>query len=238
MTSERWRQIEDLYHAAQKSGANVLAGVAPDIRLEVERLLAQDPTGKILDQSLSDFLETSAQPSALRPGSHLGPYRIESELGAGGMGQVYRAVDTRLNRPVAIKVVPEHFSARFEREARSISSLNHPHICTLYDVGLNYLVLELISGSSLAEQLKKGPLPIEQVIRYGIQIADALAAAHSRGIVHRDLKPGNIMVSKSGIKVLDFGLAHSTADETLTSSHVIIGTPAYMAPEQRQGGAT
>jgi eukaryotic-like serine/threonine-protein kinase len=152
------------------------------------------------------------------------------------MGQVYRATDMRLNRAVAIKVVPQHFSARFERKARSISSLNHPHICTLYDVGPNYLVLELISGGSLADRLKKGALSIEQTMRYGTQIADALAAAHAHGIVHRDLKPGNIMISKSGIKVLDFGLARSETDETLTASQVVIGTPAYMAPEQRQGG--
>lgn len=152
------------------------------------------------------------------------------------MGQVYRATDTRLDRAVAIKVVPRHFSARFEREARSISSLNHPHVCTLYDVGPNYLVLELISGGSLADRLKKGALPIQQTVRYGIQIADALAAAHARGIVHRDLKPGNIMVAKSGVKVLDFGLALSATDETLTGSQMVIGTPAYMAPEQREGG--
>ncbi len=235
MTPERWRQIEELYHAAQANGAGVLAGVPSDLRQEVECLLEQGRSGNILDQPLSALLESSPE-IPIAAGSQLGPYRVEQSLGAGGMGQVYRATDTRLDRAVAIKVVPQHFSARFEREARAISSLNHPHICTLYDVGPNYLVLELIPGSSLADRLKKGPLPLEQTIRYGIQIADALAAAHARGIVHRDLKPGNIMVSKSGIKVLDFGLALSATDETLTASQMVIGTPAYMAPEQREGG--
>jgi serine/threonine protein kinase len=237
MTPERWRQIEELYHAAQAHGAGVLTQVAPDLRKEVERLLAQDTNGKMLDQPLPELDESSPEiPVAV--GAKLGPYRVEEPVGAGGMGQVYRATDTRLDRSVAIKVVPRQFSARFEREARAISSLNHPHICTLYDVGPNYLVLELISGSSLADRLKKGPLSIEQTIRYGIQIADALAAAHARGIVHRDLKPGNVMVSKSGIKVLDFGLAQSATDETLTATHMVIGTPAYMAPEQREAGIT
>ncbi|MGC2660147.1 MAG: protein kinase [Bryobacteraceae bacterium] len=236
MTPERWRQIDELYHAARENGAGILTDVASDLRQEVERLLAQDPDGKVLDQTLSQFFETCVQTVVVAVGSQLGPYRIQERLGAGGMGTVFRATDTRLNRPVAIKVVPEHFSARFEREARSISSLNHPHICTLYDVGPNYLVLELIAGGSLADRLKKGPLSMEQTIRYGIQMADALAAAHARGIVHRDLKPGNVMVPKSGIKVLDFGLALSAADETLTTSQMVVGTPAYMAPEQRQGG--
>jgi eukaryotic-like serine/threonine-protein kinase len=231
MTPERWRQIEDLYHAAQENGAGILAGAASDLRQEVERLLVQDPDSKILDQPLSEFFESDTE-IQVAVGSQLGPYRVEELLGSGGMGQVYRATDTRLNRAVAIKVVPQDFSTRFEREARSISSLNHPHICTLYDVGPNYLVLELISGGSLADRLKKGALSIEQTMRYGMQIADALAAAHAHGIVHRDLKPGNIMISKSGVKVLDFGLARSETDETLTASQVVIGTPAYMAPEQ------
>lgn len=235
MTPERWRQIEELYHAVRQNGAGVLVGIAPDVRQEVERLLAQGSNGQILDLPQRELIhESTAIP--VGAGSQLGPYRIEELLGTGGMGQVYRGTDTRLGRAVAIKVVSEHFSTRFEREARSISALNHPHICTLYDVGPNYLVLELISGGSLAERLKKGALGSEQTIRYGIQIADALAAAHARGIVHRDLKPGNIMISKNGIKVLDFGLAQSETDETLTATAMVMGTPAYMAPEQRQGG--
>ena len=172
---------------------------------------------------------------ALVPGTLVGFYRIEAPLGAGGMGQVFRAVDTRLGRPVAIKFSHEKFSDRFEREARAISALNHPNICTLYDVGENYLVMELVEGETLGARLKKGALPMDQVLRYGAEIADALAAAHAKGITHRDLKPGNIMLAKNGVKVLDFGLARSTHDETLTLTNAVMGTPAYMAPEQREG---
>jgi hypothetical protein len=136
---------------------------------------------------------------------------------------------------VAIKTCREQFSERFHREARAISSLNHPHICTLYDVGPNYLVMEMVEGETLSARLKRGKPSIEQTIQYGSQIADALAAAHAKGIVHRDLKPGNIMLTKSGVKVLDFGLAKSPQDEKLTASHAVMGTPAYMAPEQREG---
>src|SRR5438034_2728712 len=153
----------------------------------------------------------------LAAGSRLGPYEVLSPLGAGGMGEVYKARDTRLERTVAIKVLPSHLSKneevrqRFEREARTISSLSHPHICALYDVGnqdgTEYLVMEFLEGETLAERLLKGALPGEQVLRYGIEMADALDKAHRQGIVHRDLKPGNIMLTKSGVKLLDFGLA-------------------------------
>ena len=151
------------------------------------------------------------------------------------MGEVFRAVDTRLGRAVAIKTTHEQFSARFEREARAISSLNHPNICTLYDVGPNYLVMELVEGETIAARLKSGPLPVKTALLYASQIAAALAEAHGKGIVHRDLKPGNIMIAKSGVKVLDFGLAKSGQDETVTASRMVMGTPAYMAPEQREG---
>jgi serine/threonine protein kinase len=151
------------------------------------------------------------------------------------MGEVFRATDTRLGRAVAIKTCHEQFGERFHREVRAISSLNHPHICTLYDVGPNYLVMELVEGETLATRLKRGELSIEQTIQYGAQIADALAAAHAKGIVHRHLKPGNIMLTKSGVKVLDFGIAKSPQDEKLTASHAVMGPPAYMAPEQREG---
>ncbi len=144
--------------------------------------------------------------------TQLGPYKIEGLLGAGGMGKVYWATDTRLNRKVAVKITEERFSGRFEREARAISAFNHPNICTLYDVGPNYLVMELLDGSTLADDIKKGPLAIEQVARYGAQIAAALAEAHAHGIVHRDLKPGNIMVTRHGVKVLDFGLAKMASE--------------------------
>src|ERR1700731_4889121 len=153
----------------------------------------------------------------LSPGTKLGPYEVLSPLGAGGMGEVYKARDTRLERTVAVKVLPQHLSSspdvrqRFEREAKTISQLSHPHICALYDVGregeTEYLVMEFLEGGTLAERLAKGPLPLEQTLRYGVEIADALDKAHRQGIVHRDLKPGNVMLTKSGVKLLDFGLA-------------------------------
>ncbi len=195
----------------------------------------------------------------LSAGSRLGPYEIVSPLGAGGMGEVYKARDTRLERTVAIKVLPSHLSAspesrqRFEREAKTISQLSHPHICALHDVGregeTEYLVMEYLEGETLAERLLKGPLPLEQTLRYGIQIADALDKAHRQGIVHRDLKPGNVMLTKSGVKLLDFGLAkamapsRSAVDLTafptqaapVTREGSLLGTVQYMAPEQLEG---
>src|SRR5690349_21620964 len=145
----------------------------------------------------------------LAPGTRLGPYEIVAPLGAGGMGEVYRARDTRLDRAVAVKILPAEMAnntqlkLRFEREAKTISSLNHPNICTLYDVGDNYLVMELLDGETLAERVARGPLPVEQIIRIGTQIADALDRAHKAGVVHRDLKPSNVMLTKSGAKLLD-----------------------------------
>ncbi|MEP6961376.1 MAG: protein kinase [Acidobacteriota bacterium] len=171
----------------------------------------------------------------LGPGSQARPYRIEAAIGSGGMGQVFLAFDTRLNRRVALKISHQPFDPRFEREARAIAQLNHPHICTLYDVGPNFLVMELVEGETLAARLKRGPLPQDKAMLYGAQIADALAAAHGKGITHRDLKPANVMVTKAGVKVLDFGLAKMTTDETLTMANAVMGTPAYMAPEQREG---
>ena len=202
---------------------------------------------------------------ALNPGTRLGPYEILSPLGAGGMGEVYRARDTRLLRDVAVKVLPPHLSsnpevrARFEREAKAVSSLNHPHICTLFDVGregdTDFLVMELIEGETLARRLEKGPLSTEQVTTLGAQIADALARAHRAGIIHRDLKPGNVMLTKSGAKLMDFGLARAagpagrsgseasieaftqspTMAQPLTSEGTIVGTFQYMSPEQLEG---
>jgi serine/threonine protein kinase len=154
---------------------------------EVESLLAHADWK--VDRSLLQPTVTQ-----LASGSHLGPYKMECRIGAGGMGQVFRALDTRLERAVAIKIAKGEFSARFEREARTIAQLNHPHICTLYAVGPNYLVMELVEGETLAACLKKGALTLDQVLRYGAEIADALVAAHAKGIVHRDLKPGNIMI--------------------------------------------
>ena len=201
----------------------------------------------------------------LSAGTRLGPYEILAPIGAGGMGEVYRAKDTRLDRQVAVKVLSSHLSAseevrqRFEREAKTISQFSHPHICSLYDVGregeTDYLVMELLEGESLADRLGKGALPTEQVLRFGIQIADALDKAHRQGIVHRDLKPGNVMITKTGVKLLDFGLAkpltaagarpvsgasvlatEAQVSAPLTERGTVLGTFQYMAPEQLEGG--
>ena len=206
----------------------------------------------------------------LTPGTKLGPYEILSAAGAGGMGEVYRARDTRLDRTVAIKVIPRHLSSntelkqRFEREARAISQLQHPHICVLHDVGSDngtgYLVMEYLEGETLAERLRKGPLPLDQLLKIGIEIADALDKAHRSGIIHRDLKPANIMLTKSGAKLMDFGLARGLAapagaaafaqsgmpsftatptmthpESPLTGAGTILGTLNYMSPEQIEG---
>src|SRR5467141_1329784 len=171
----------------------------------------------------------------LGAGVRLGPYEITSPLGAGGMGEVYRARDTRLDRTVAIKVLPTHLAAsperrqRFEREAKAISCLSHPHICVLHDVGrhdgIDFLVMEYLEGETLADRLKKGALPLEQVLRYGVEIADALDKAHRQGIVHRDLKPGNVMLTKSGAKLLDFGLAKLRAPDAAESASELSALP-------------
>lgn len=194
----------------------------------------------------------------LSRGVRLGPYEILDALGAGGMGEVYRAIDTRLERTVAIKILPAQLSSdpvrkqRFEREAKTISSLNHPHICVLHDVGqqdgIDYLVMECVEGETLAKRLEKGVLPLEQVLRYGMQIADALDKAHRNGVVHRDLKPANIMLTSTGAKLLDFGLAKATVPLTsaatltaeirnspVTEQGTILGTFQYMSPEQVEG---
>jgi len=194
----------------------------------------------------------------LAAGSRLGPYEIVSPIGAGGMGEVYRAKDTRLERTVAIKVLPERLSSspevrqRFEREAKTVSQLSHSHICALYDVGregdVEYLVMEYLEGETLSDRLAKGPMPLEATLRYGQEIADALDKAHRQGIVHRDLKPANVMLTKSGVKLLDFGLAKAMAPAApqssltslptqhgLTQEGTILGTFQYMAPEQLEG---
>ncbi|HVH71343.1 MAG TPA: protein kinase, partial [Candidatus Dormibacteraeota bacterium] len=196
---------------------------------------------------------------SLVSGAKLGPYEIVAPLGTGGMGEVYRARDTRLERSVAIKILPAQFSSdparkqRFEREAKAVSALNHPNICVLHDIGsqdgVDYLVMECVEGETLAKRLEKGPLPLEQVLKYGAQVADALDKAHRAGIVHRDLKPGNIMLTPTGAKLLDFGLAKPAApvtseatltaavtqDSPVTEKGTIVGTFQYMSPEQIEG---
>ncbi|PYU56485.1 MAG: hypothetical protein DMG55_23600 [Acidobacteria bacterium] len=194
----------------------------------------------------------------LPPGTHFGPYEITGLLGSGGMGEVYRARDTRLERTVAIKILPAHLSSdplrkqRFEREAKTISSLNHPHVCTLHDVGsqdgVEYLVMECVEGETLAKRLEKGALPLEQGLKYGAEIAGGLDKAHRSGVVHRDLKPGNIMLTATGVKLLDFGLAKEVVplasgatitaaaqSSPVTKEGTIIGTFQYMSPEQVEG---
>src|SRR5262249_16530746 len=199
----------------------------------------------------------------LESGTKLGPYEITGAVGAGGMGEVYRARDTRLGRDVAIKVLPEAFAKdailkeRFDREAKTISSLNHPNICTLYDVGhqngTDYLVMELLEGESLAKRVERGAMPIAETLRVGMEISDALDRAHRQGIVHRDLKPGNVVLTKSGAKLLDFGLAKPhplttgsgsslsaiatqvSPTSPVTREGAVIGTFQYMSPEQVEG---
>ena len=206
----------------------------------------------------------------LTSGTRLGPYEIQSAIGAGGMGEVYRARDTRLDRTVAVKVLPSHLSAdvelkqRLDREAKAISGLQHPNICTLFDVGsqdgVDFLVMEFLEGQTLADRLKKGPLPLDQTLKIAIEIAEAIEKAHAQGITHRDLKPANIMLTKAGAKLMDFGLAKpemavagraigpltpstptmnltalTSATSPLTQKGSIVGTFQYLAPEVLQG---
>src|SRR3982751_3934410 len=218
--------------------AAYLAARCPDeaLRRELLEMLASEAT-------LSGILHAST----LRPGTRLGPYEVQTVIGAGGMGEVYRARDGRLGRDVAIKVLPAHFAndrdrlARVEREAKLLAALNHPHICTLFDVGreagTDYLVMECVEGELLSDRLKEGPIRVQKALAYAIEIADALEKAHALGIVHRDLKPGNLMLTNSGTKLLDFGLARSTLAplHDVTKTGTILGTLRYMAPEQLKG---
>ena len=281
--TDRWQQIEKIYQSAceleeGRRGAFLKEACAADeeLRREVESLLAYEKQAQpLLDRPA---LQVTAEKLASEPpslvGRKLGPYQIQILLGSGGMGEVYRARDTRLNRTVAIKVLPKHLSERadlrhrFEREARAIANLNHPQICALYDIGredgIDFLVMEYLEGQTLAKRLKQGPVPTEQLLRTAIEIATALDQAHRHGLIHRDLKPGNIMLTKTGAKLLDFGLAKSsravspkprnsegTADDlhtarsasaphrpesaTLTEEGMLLGTLEYMAPEQVEG---
>jgi len=245
MTPERRRQIDDLFNAAKEGGPDALAGADPELRREVETLLNTGSTA---------FLSTSARPDTrgLHEGAMLGPYRIEGRLGAGGMGEVWKARDVRVSRYVAIKTSRSEFNDRFKREATAVAALNHPHIAALFDVGAGesgfaFLVLEYVDGNTLADMISRGPLPHDQVLRIALEIAEAVEAAHDRGIIHRDLKPANIKLTKDGsVKVLDFGLAKTLGTEggewasepdvtSDTKTGMVVGTPAYMSPEQASG---
>jgi len=244
VTVERWQRVKEVFQSAaerqpQDRGAFLAAETAGDreLRREVEKMLRHASGAGLLDRPAWDGLRFDSQ---LAVGTRLGPYEILEEAGAGGMGRVYKARDTRLGRMVAIKVLNAEFSDRFQSEARAISALNHPHVCGLHDIGeqdgMAYLVMEYVEGESLAACLARGPLPVEEVLRYGEEIADALAAAHAQGIVHRDLKPDNIMITKSGAKVLDFGVARMAGAGTGDpAGETVAGTPAYMSPSQLNG---
>ena len=257
ITPERWKEIEELYHAsvdqAPERRDSLLAKTSPEVREIVQRLLSQEHTG-ILDRPAWEAETELLTPSpAIGPGSSLGPYCIEASVGTGGMGEVFRASDTRLARKVAIKAIRAGRSSaglelRFLGEARAASALNHPNIITIYDVGTlegqPYIVMEWIEGQTLRQKLAQGPLSIPEVLGIASQILDALAAAHESGIIHRDLKPENIMVNASGrIKVLDFGIAKRMAiPENPTLEFIpgntfgfVVGTPGYMSPEQARG---
>jgi dienelactone hydrolase len=262
MTPERWRRLDEIFHAARGQDAAhreaYLAEACGDdrsLRLHVESLLAH---GEVLSQTES-VARSSLAPAGLAAPDMVGPYRIEERLDAGGMGVVYRAVDTRLGRQVAIKIGLAHFSDRFHREARAIARLNHVNVCTLHDIGSTpeipgYLVMEFVEGPTLASALERGPMVLAEASQVSLQIASALAAAHQQGIVHRDLKPANVKITHDGVvKVLDFGLAKDlpggtpaqpdtvptavtgVVDRMLTRVGTVLGTAAYMSPEQAVG---
>lgn len=249
MTPERFRRVDEIYHAAdERSPAGRAAflaqacGTDAELRRQVESLLAQDTSR----EGILERPPTLLREDRVGAGTQLGPYCIEASIGKGGMGEVWKARDSRLRREVAVKISTRRFSGHFEREARVIAALNHPNICTIHDVGPNYLVMELIEGPTLAERISRGPIPVEEALAIAKQIADALEAAHESGIVHRDLKPANIKIRPDGsVKVLDFGIAKATRENaaaaaasdspTLTTPGSVVGTPGYMPPEQVRG---
>src|SRR5262245_26515605 len=262
MTPDRWKRLEEIYHAARTwDSADRAAYVAEacgddeDLRLQIESLLIH---GEALSK-LESKVVGGAAPVRLTAGAMIGPYRIKERLDAGGMGVVYRALDTRLGREVAIKIGLAQFSDRFHREARMVAALNHVNVCTLHDIGSTpevpgYLVMEFVDGPTLANTMQRGPMKTSEALPIARQIAAALAAAHAHGIVHRDLKPANVKITPKGIvKVLDFGLAKdfpgptATAvtsaptasvvlgDGLMTAAGTVLGTAAYMSPEQAIG---
>src|SRR5262245_29399209 len=268
-----WSRVDDVFEGARALPADrrpaYLAekcGGDEALRQEVESLLAGDArAGSVVETPVLVRVDDAIVMTNLE-GQRIGPYQLASKIGAGGMGEVYKARDTRLDRTVAIKVLIAHLAGdshareRFQREARTVAALNHPHICTLHDVGsqdpstgsgqaMDFLVMEYLDGETLAERLAKGPLPLDDALQYAIQIADALDKAHRQGITHRDLKPGNVMLTTAGTKLLDFGLAKLRPvmgavvgmgvarhlGTSLTGRGAILGTLQYMAPEQLEG---
>src|SRR3984893_3598332 len=260
VTPERWQQVRAMLAGTlarapdERNDSLKRVCVEESLRSEVESLLAAHCQADSSLLGLSD-----REPDELPSGTRLGPYEILAPLGEGGMGKVYKARDTRLDRLVAIKLLQTDIAdrpevqERFEREARTVASLNHPHICTLYDVGhhgnVDFLVMEYLEGETLAQRLESGPLSLEDVLRYTTEIADALDRAHSKGVIHRDLKPANIMLTSTGSKLLDFGLAKlrreddpfavlagvPAAADTISTPGAVLGTLSYMAPEQLEG---
>lgn len=260
MDPDRWIRLEHLYHSALEREpwkrraflVEVCEG-DEDLCRVLDQLLSQSDlsnglVGEPIWEAVAGFTEPT---NTVSIGTRLGPYEILGTLGAGGMGKVYRALDTRLDRTVAIKISDEQFTVRFEREARAISALNHANICTLYDIGANYLVMELVEGETLAQRIERaGPIPLEEALEIALQISHAVEQAHGKGIVHRDLKPANVKITPAGqVKVLDFGLAKSVREQPITGNAPksgsatasgsvagqVLGTPAYMSPEQARG---
>ena len=257
MNPERWRVVTEIFHAALERPTDLRSsylvqacGQDRSLRADVDALLAGDARAAALGDPLT------IGHAALSPGSILGPYRVEALLGAGGMGEVYKAHDTRLKRDVAIKVLPPGVSAdpdrlaRFEREAHAAAALNHPNICAVFDIGMHdgapFIVSELLEGETLRQVCAAGPLTLRRALEYAVPIARGLAAAHGKGIVHRDLKPENVFITTEGrVKILDFGLAklmtaladepHLATRDPLTEVGIVLGTIGYMSPEQVRG---
>ena len=259
MTSDRWEQINRIYDAAmeieEKRRASFLDEACredSELRREVDSLLAMQAqaNGFLEKPAVEEVVKAIKEEPPSLLGRKLGPYQILAALGAGGMGEVYKARDTRLDRTVAIKVLPRYLSQRadlrqrFEREARALASLSHPHVCPIHDIGredgIDFLVMEYLEGETLARRLRKGALPLEQALQYGVEIAQALDEAHRHGVIHRDLKPGNIMLTKTGAKLLDFGLAKqggtrapARVDERAQGT-AVPGRPFHRIPHRRR----
>jgi eukaryotic-like serine/threonine-protein kinase len=263
--SARWKELSALFAAALERPQNDRAAFLTeacngddDLRQEVASLLAHhaDTPHLLSSTAMEVMAKRLADDTVPLVGSHLGAYRIDAPIGSGGMGEVYRATDTRLHRSVAIKLLPEHLREdaalreRFEREAQVVAALRHPHICVLHDIGqangIDFLVMELLEGETLAHRIARGPLTVPDALRHATEMADALVTIHRHGIVHRDLKPGNVMITESGAKLLDFGLAtlprttepvdpsgaSAAAGPVAPMATTTAGTLAYMTPEQ------